>query len=198
MLSLAVLFFGRVGGWAAEADAPATLTAKQVEAVWADFLLLDDEGTRKAQQGIRVLAAAPHLAVPFIRERVKRVAVPDAKRLGLLIADLDRSDFRTREIATRELEKIGPLAAPALETKLTEKLGLEMQRRLQSILDHATRTVLSSAELRAVRAIRVLEEINTPEATKVLQELAKGAEGAVETAEARQALANLGKSAAGK
>jgi hypothetical protein len=197
MLLIVLVSSGQVS-WGEPVKETGPLTAKRLEAVWADFLLIDDAGTRKAQQGISLLAGAPDLAVPFIRERVKLVPVPDTKRLGLLITDLDSSDFRTREVATRELEKLGPLAAPALEKKLTEKLGLETERRVESILGHVTRTVLTSQELRAVRAIRVLEAINTPEAVAVLQDLAKGADGAVETAEAQQALATLGRSPTSK
>jgi hypothetical protein len=177
--------------YAAAEPASTPLTAEQLPAVWADFIQLDDAGTKKAQDGVRALIAVPQLAVPFVRERVKQVPVPDKKRLGLLIADLESSDFRTREAATRELEKLGPLAAPALEKKLTEKLGLETQRRVESILQHAERTVLTTEEMRGIRAVEVLQGIGSEGAIAVLKDLAKGADGAVLTIRARQALASL-------
>jgi hypothetical protein len=176
---------------AAPENEPAKLTARQLEAVWADLIQLDDAGTKKAQDGVRALIAVPHLAVPFIRERVKPVPVPDQKRLGLLIVDLESSDFRTREAATRELEKLGPLAAPALEKKLTEKLGLETQRRVEAILQHIDRTVLTTEEMRGIRAVEVLQGIASDGASAVLKDLAKGADGAVVTLRARHALACL-------
>ena len=81
--------------------------------------------------------------------------VPDAKRIALLVADLDSTEFRTRDAATRALEKLGPLATPALEKRLTEKPGLETQNRIDLILAHAERTVLTIEQLRAVRAIEI-------------------------------------------
>jgi len=168
-------------------------TTQQLDAIWADLVHLDDAGTQKAQAGIRALIAVPQLAVPLIRERVKPVAMPDMKRLGLLIVDLESSDFRTRDLATRALEKLGPLAAPALEKKLKEKLGLETQRRVEAILEHADRTVLTTEEMRAIRAIEVLQGIGGDAAVAALKDLAKGADGAVVTIRARQALACLTK-----
>jgi hypothetical protein len=164
----------------------------QFEAVWADLVHIDDAGTKKAQDGVRTLIGMPQLAVPLIRERVKPVPAPDMKRIGLLLADLENSDFATREAATRALEKLGPLAAPALEKKLAENLGLETKRRVESILEHAYRTLLTTEELRAIRALEVLQGIGSDEAVAVLKDLAKGAEGAVVTVRARQALSSLG------
>lgn len=188
---LVALFW--LAGAAAAYDEPprVALTAQQLDEVWADLIQFDDAGTKKAQDGVRALIAAPQLALPLIRDRVKPVPVPNMKRIGLLIADLESSDFRTREAATRALEKLGPLAAPALEKKLEEKLGLETQRRVESILEHADRAVLTTEEMRAIRAVEVLREIGSPEAVGVLKDLAKGADGAVLSIQARQALACL-------
>jgi hypothetical protein len=188
---LALAFLGSTCVTAADSTPAPPLTPQQLEALWADLVHLDDAGTQKAQAGMRALIAVPQLAVPYIRERVKPVPVPDMKRLGLLIADLESSDFRTREAATRELDKLGPLAAPALEKKLTEKLGLETQRRIEAILEHANRTVLTTEEMRAVRAIEVLQGIGGDAAVAALKDLAKGADGAVITIRARQALTGL-------
>lgn len=164
------------------------LSAERLEGIWADFILLDDEGTKTAHEGIRTLIGIPKSSVPFLGERLKPVPGPDARRLQLLIADLESGDFRTREEATRALEKLGPLAAPALEKKLTEKQGLEMRRRLEMLVERADHTVLTLDELRAVRAIDVLQGIGSADAVAVLEKLAGGADGAVQTVRARQAL----------
>lgn len=174
------------------ADAEPAPTAVQLDAIWADFILLDDDGTKKAHEGVKALIRVPQVALPFLKQRVKPAPHPDGKRIQLLIADLDSPNFRTRDAATRELEKLGPHAVPALEKKLTEKLGLEMRRRLEQLLERAEATVLTPQELRTVRAIEVLQGIGSAEAIAFLQELAKGGDGAVETMHAKQALALLG------
>jgi hypothetical protein len=50
---------------------------------------------------------------------------------------------------------------------------------------------MTAAELRGVRAIETLALIGTPEAKAVLQDLAKGGEGALLTEQAKLALKRL-------
>jgi len=171
-----------------EAPAP---TAKQVEAIWADLIQNDDAGSKQALAGMRSLMAAPQLAVPFLKERLKPVPALDAKRIEKCLADLDDNNFMIRDAAAKELEAMGALAAPALERKLQEKLVLETQRRLEGLLEKMERHVLTAGELRTVRAIEVLHGIATPEAIALLRTLSKGADGAVTTVQAKRALANL-------
>ena len=57
--------------------------------VWKDFTQNDDEGSKKAWQGMRAMIQAPQLAVPFLKERVKPVAHADQKRIDQCLADLD-------------------------------------------------------------------------------------------------------------
>lgn len=186
-LALAVAGAGRGGD--ADTKPPAPLTAKQLEAAWADFGLNDDAGTEKAREGIAGMIATPKLAVPFLKERLKPVPAPDGKRIQQLITDLDGKDFKTRDKAAKELEALGPLAAPALEKLLQEKLPLDLQRRVEGLLDRSSRQALSVDELRALRGIEVLRGIPSSDAVAVLEALAKGADGAVITVEARKALA---------
>jgi len=194
-LILALLVFGAAQGQAEPADkkAPPPLTADQLNKVWADFAMNDDAGTQKAFRDIQAMIAASKLAVPFLKERLQPVPIPDAKRIQQCIADLDGKDFKTREQAAKELEKFGPLAAAALEKQLEEKLSLDLRRRVEGLLERANRVTLSADELRTIRGIEVLRGIGSPEAIDVLQRLAQGADGAVVTLQARQALAELKK-----
>jgi hypothetical protein len=182
----------------AEKKPAAPLTAKQLDAVWTDFAQNDDDGSRQAFQGIQGLIAAPKLAVPFLKERLKPVAGPDVKKIEQCITDLDGKDFKMREKAAKELEAIGVFAGPALERKLTEQLPLEVQRRISGLLEKIDRQPLTAAELQAVRGIEALQGIGTAEAADVLQSLAKGADGSIVTVQARKALAGLKARAAAK
>jgi hypothetical protein len=70
-----------------------------------------------------------------------------------------------------------------------------MQKRLEMLLT-ALRTP-SSATLRTLRAIRVLEYVGTPEASEVLRALSGGAPEARVTEEAKEALDRLGNKGVG-
>ena len=60
-----------------------------------------------AYTGMWRLAADPQHAVPFLRERLRALPVPDG-RMARLIADLDSKRFRVREQASTE-----PMASPS-------------------------------------------------------------------------------------
>jgi hypothetical protein len=96
-----------------------------------------------------------------------------------------------RQGATQELEKLGEAAEVALRTALTQKPALEPRRRIESLLEKL-RTP-SGDQLRQLRAIQVLEYAATPEARRLLETLAKGAEGGPLTREAQASCQRLSK-----
>jgi hypothetical protein len=167
---------------------PGELAAREVEALWAD-LAGDDAG--KAWQGIQKLAESPAKVVPLFRERLRPEAVVEAKKLLQWISDLDSEDFSARQKATDELEKLGELAVPALNKLLADPPSLESRRRAEQLLEKVRAQTLSADQLRLVRAVEVLERVGGAEVRRVLEGLAKGAEGALPTREARAALYRL-------
>src|SRR5262249_28058000 len=114
---------------------------------------------------------------------------PTAETLARLIQDLDSDRFAVRQKATGELERLGERAAPALLETLKGLPALEVRRRIERILIKIEEGDLPADELRALRAVEVLEHAATREAEPVLRELAGGAEGALLTQEAKAALA---------
>jgi hypothetical protein len=172
--------------------------ADDLDAMWQDFLRIDDAGTHKARQDMVAMIHVPEKAVPFLKLHVKPVPRPDAKQIAQWLADLDSRSFKTRDKALGHLEEQGELATAAIDRKLAEKnLSADVRRSLEG-LARRPKTVLSGAELRTVRAIEVLERVGTPEARAVLDELAGGGEGTVITEEARKAVAMLGRHTGGK
>ncbi len=104
-----------------------------------------------------------------------------------MIAALDSTEFAERERAAEELEKLAETAAADLRQILTRKPALEVRRRIEALLEKID-GLPHGRQLQALRALEVLEHIDTPETRKVLRKLAEGAGGARLTQEARQTL----------
>ena len=150
---------------------------------------LAGEDASAAFQAIRRLAAAPEQTLPFLREHLKPVSAPDAKRIRQLVDMLDNADFSARQKAVEELEKQNDAAADLLRQIMAkEKPSLEVRRRLQQIVESIENKPES---LRVVRAVEVLEWIATPDAVRLVGELADGAAGARLTREATAAKRRL-------
>jgi WD40 repeat protein len=162
------------------------LSGEQLRCSLSDLASAD---AASAFQAIRRLTAATEQTLPFIREHMKPVSAPDPKRVRQLVATLDSEDFKERRKGAAELEKMADVAASDLRRILAkENSSLEVRRTLQRLLE--TRETTPEA-LRAVRAVEVLEWIATPEAVRLLGELAKGAADARLTHEAADARARL-------
>jgi hypothetical protein len=119
--------------------------------------------------------AEPGKAVEWFAERVTPASPLDPARLQALLADLGDDDFATRERATATLREHGPLAAAGLREVVASSSSAEARRRAEGLLREMENGVLPPHELRALRAVEVLEWIATPEARARLVELAKGA-----------------------
>jgi RNA polymerase sigma factor (sigma-70 family) len=147
------------------------LTRKELDRLWAD--LASGDGAR-VYPAFRLLGADPGRATPFLRERLEsRPADPDLEKLPRLIADLDAGDFKTRESATRRLEKAGKAARAAILAALEAKPSLELKTRLERLLKRLRRAAPTAEQQRDVRAVRVLEQSGTPQARKVLEALSR-------------------------
>jgi hypothetical protein len=162
----------------------APLTAQEREALWAD-LAGDDAG--RALRAIVRLADSPGEAVPLLRDRLRPAKRPPAEEVRRLLADLDAPRLEVREAAVKRLAELGDSVHPALRQFLSGKPALEVQRRIEPLLDRPF-LVRQPEARRALRAVRVLESIGTPEARQVLEALARGADGMRLTQEARVAV----------
>src|SRR5262249_32110321 len=122
-----------------EPPAAAKFSARELEVLWAE-LLSDDAA--KAYRAIRALVAAPGRAVPFLRQPLRPVPAAAPRPLARLIADLEAKQFAVREKATRELEKLGRLARPALEQALAGQPSAEVRQRVDRLLGKLGQFVL--------------------------------------------------------
>jgi WD40 repeat protein len=164
------------------------LTAEAAAELWKD---VSGEDAARAWQAVLTLAASPKGAVPFVQKQLKPGAAPDAKQVAKWIADLDSEQFQEREDATEALVRAGKESEAAVKKALENKPSAEAKQRLEFVLSKMNGNLGPNMEdVRATRAVEVLEKIGTPEARKALEEVAKGAEGHL-SAEARSALERL-------
>jgi hypothetical protein len=163
------------------------LTAKDLESCWEDL----GRDAAIAYRSIGRLSAGPERAVAFLQEKLKPAPGADVEHIKQLIADLDSKQFKTRDLATRELEKLGGVAAPAVQKAIAGKLTLEMQRRLEQLLEKLEDASLPPAMLRQIRAVEFLEGAGTPQARKLLERLATGAPEGRLTVEAEASLQRM-------
>jgi len=167
---------------------PKPLTRDQAEDLAKQ---LASEKAEDAGLAIEKLIDSPKEALTVLKDRIKPVESPDANKIAQLIKDLASDDFDTRKKADEELEKLGELAASALQKRLEEKPEFEVQRRIEELLDKLERPVTSPEIIAQMRMIEVLERIGSPEARKLLDRLSKGADGSRITEDAKRALDGL-------
>ena len=156
----------------------------ELESRWID--LAGDNAT-KAHQALWSLVDAPKNSVPFLCDRVKPVASADAADIQRWITDLDSGKFADRQTAAKELGKVGGQAEAPIRKALKGNVTLETRRRLEQILN-ALSDVPGPDIVRTIRAIMALERIGSPEATSILEDLARGTPGARETEAAQASL----------
>ncbi len=162
--------------------------AKEVTALWER--LASDDG-EKAYEAVIQLAATPDQAVPHVRKSLQPVPAPDKERIARLIADLGSDRFTVRETAAGEFQQIGELAEPALRKAVADAASAQVRRRAAELLSVLDGPVTFHENLRAIRAVEVLERIATPDARQLLESLAKGAPEAWLTQDAKRSLERL-------
>jgi WD40 repeat protein len=162
---------------------------KELEAAWAD---LGDADAARAARAVELLAGAPKQSVPLLKASLKFTDAALLQRVAENQPLLDHAKFAKRQQAEKALTELGDLAEPALKARVTAKLPLEERRRVERLLERLESKPLSSATLRILRVIEVLERIGNDDARAVLQTLAAGSPLAWGTQEARAALERLG------
>jgi RNA polymerase sigma factor (sigma-70 family) len=168
-------------------DGTAILDAESMRRAW-DNLAAD---ARKAFAARWTLAAAPAEAMTLLKEHLHPEKAANPQRLRRLLADLESEQFAVREKAQEELAKLADLAEPALRQTMANKPALEVRRRVQAVLEHLRVPVTQPELLQSLRALAVLEDIGTPEARRLLGDLATGAPESRLTREAKESLRRL-------
>jgi RNA polymerase sigma factor (sigma-70 family) len=152
---------------------------------------LTDADAKAGFQAQGRFLSEPAKAVEWLTARLGPVERPDPARVKTLIADLDKEDFATRERATADLRELGQEAAAALREVVAKPSSAEARRRAEGLLKEMESGVIPPRELRALRAVEVLEWVASPEARAHLLKMAKGAPDSRPTREAAAASKRL-------
>jgi hypothetical protein len=160
--------------------------ARDPATLWDDLASPDSE---KGYRAVMALGARPADAAKLIGDSLKPAAIPNAAVVKALVADLDADDFATREAAQKELAKLGEMVEPQLRDA-AKSASPERRRRADELLIALSRRD-NPGRLRALRAVEVLEHIDTPAGRDVLKSLAGGVPSARLTRDAKAALARL-------
>jgi WD40 repeat protein len=149
------------------ADAkPAPPTAKQLDGLWSDLAA----DAKKADRAHWTLALSPQQSLPFLKERLRPAPAADAALVARMLVDLESANINVRQKAEGDLVALGESAELALRKYLGNRPTLELHRRVEQIL-----LKREPDALRQLRAIDTLREIATPQASGVLEALAKTA-----------------------
>src|SRR5207302_8043469 len=108
-----------------------------------------------------------------LAKRLSPVPPTGSKRLAQLIADLDSARFPVRRAAAAELALLGELAETAMRKAREGPTSAEMRLRLDELL--ARTEQWTEDDVRARRALRVLERLGNVEARRFLERLGAGA-----------------------
>lgn len=162
--------------------ADATLDPKYREALWEDLF---EKDRAKSGGAVRGLLTAATDAVPLIADRLAPTTQsPDevknrAKRIGTYISQLGgETDFDTRIAAEEALDKLGPLAEPAIRAALTSadpEVRYRAGRLMRRLKFEEGESSLAAA--RAGRVVRILERANTADAKALLKKMTDGVYG---------------------
>ncbi len=156
---------------------------------WRD---LADPSAETAFTAIGEMLLSPDAGVPLLRDRLQPAAEPvSPKQVQQLLAQLADESFAVRTRAARDLDKLGSAAMPFVEESLRSDAPLEVRRRLEALRKELRAQPLPGDALRVIRAVEVLEGIDSAEARSLLTHLATGAPRALQTIETRAALARL-------
>jgi WD40 repeat protein len=150
---------------------------------------LASEDAKIAFAAIRTLAANPDKAVKRIGDRIKPVAPLDKEWVAARLRDLDSAKFAERDRATRELEQAGERIVPFLEKLLEGKPTAEARERAERLVSKLRGPGSETGRTaQTQRGLEVLEWIGSKSARELVEILAKGADGAALTKDAKETL----------
>ena len=160
----------------------------QAAALWADIA---SDNPWRAYQAIWRFIDSP-AAVPLLIKRLMEPADTDYEKSLDLIAKLGDADFRKRDKAQDELQAMGIGALEAIRDAQKKEGSPEILRRLGGLASRWPSHEIPALTLARLRAITVLEKVNSKECRQLLTDLATKSASKAVADEAQAALDRLG------
>jgi RNA polymerase sigma factor (sigma-70 family) len=165
------------------------LIEREATALWDDLASSDPA---RAYAAVWAFREDPQWAVQSLTKHFAAGVLSGAKEWQALLRGLDSDQFEDREAASRRLAALGRAADGGLRAALKNHPTAEQKRRIEALLAiHEPYWRARSSDLRAARAVAVLEGINTEASRQLLQEWARRLPGTWLADEASRALARL-------
>jgi WD40 repeat protein len=143
-------------------------TEREMSNAWEQLLSKEFAEVRKA---IGLLSSHPDRTLPFLAKRVVYPKAVDLKPVEKLLEKLQHHRFATRELAYRELEKMGDRLFPRLEAALRESTSTDFSDRLDKLLTQISQIPLDKERLRLYRLVEILERIENQDAKTQLRRM---------------------------
>lgn len=148
------------------------LSVPEMQEMW---LALASEETAKAHGTLWRFVGGGKDSVNFMEGNLYLV---NPKHIDKLFEDLKSEVYKTRELATAELEKYGRWMEDRLVDASKLENTLEVQRRLERLLSKLSTSgslSMNQERLRVRRAMMIMEQLGDENAVRVLEKLANGA-----------------------
>ena len=145
----------------------------QLTDLWNDLAKAD---LKTSGAATRKLLAGRKESMPYLQKMLKGKPLDgDVKQIAQWIAELDDEAFAVRENAYRALDKLGDASIRHLQEAKPKAGSAEHRSRIDALLKArgVVEGELTNAQLRMIRAVRILEWTRTPESLAVLDALTK-------------------------
>jgi RNA polymerase sigma factor (sigma-70 family) len=160
----------------------ATQNEKALAPLWDDLAADAPRAYAAVCQG----AAAGNDAVTVLERKLKPIAGVDREKFNDWVRQLDSEQFADRERASQALANLGLAAEPLLRQTASRATSVEVRARVNRLLSR-----LETDGRRSLYALEILETIGSPQARRLLAQLAKGSADAPLTRKAAAALKRL-------
>jgi hypothetical protein len=193
------LVAGGLNGWVGVYDLPGiaragkqkprTIGRGERDNFWRD---LGGKDAASAFRALWALADVPDEAMSLLEGELKPVPKLDSKRVDQLVTDLNDAKFDVRERAATALEGLGDGVRPTLNRLLAKPPSAEVRARAKAILDKLAEREVSAEGVALGRRLMLLEQLRTPAARTLIEQLAAGEPEATVTGQSKAALSRLG------
>ncbi len=145
----------------------------------------------QAQRGLEFLHRNPGEALKLLSEKIAMPVPTPPERIAKWILELGSEDFQTREAAANSLEALGSEASPSLRAAFAKSPSPEVRKAASNVLAKLDGPPRTPDDLRALRAVEVVEGIDTAAARDLLKKWSGGPPAVRLTIEAQEALKRL-------